>query len=207
MQSVVRLSGRGHVGTNRSTVCFLATNLLHWPDKPSCSQDVTWKQLLSVCEQNFFFSFSIWCLIHASNGSVHSQLSADTPWKTGLAISCMYQEWECHYSFFFSAVPLLFGQLLNEVQWLDIIWKQHSIIWADFFQPPRLNNSDLQCLTLMERFIFLSQYKLEGEHVCWEGRRVKPPPVTSDEHPCLMLLLTPGRAAIKQPVLAFNITI
>lgn len=46
------LSRRGHVGLNYSTFCFLATNLLHWSDKSSCSLDVTWKQLLSLCEQN-----------------------------------------------------------------------------------------------------------------------------------------------------------
>lgn len=46
------LSRRGHVGINHSTFCFLATNPAHWSDKPSFSLDVTWRQLLSLTEQN-----------------------------------------------------------------------------------------------------------------------------------------------------------
>ena len=45
------LSRWGHVGINHVTFCFLATNPVHWSDKP-CSLDVTWRQLLSICEQN-----------------------------------------------------------------------------------------------------------------------------------------------------------
>lgn len=46
------LSGGGHVGINHSTFCYLATNPVHWSDKPSFSLDVTWRQLQSLAEQN-----------------------------------------------------------------------------------------------------------------------------------------------------------